>query len=196
MRLSGGAWSASPARTARAPRPAGWSTCSRGRAGSVGLRRRAAAGRACTGGVAATAALGQRTGVRRGGRRVRRQFRRLPPVDRDRHQRRMGPPRRVRGSRGRDPGVRGVAAAGDGGRAGADARRQRRRPGSRRARRAVSTAGPASSCRFALDDGRRQAGASARPDPAAPTTHGTTIEIAAADVGGPHARPPADGRPP
>ena len=53
-----------------------------------------------TGGIAGDRPLGEGSAVRRRGRRVRRQLRRLPPGHRDRHLCRMGPSRRVRRSGG------------------------------------------------------------------------------------------------
>ncbi len=77
--------------------------------------------------------------VRRRGRRVRRQLRRLPPGRHRADLRRVGPPRRVRGPRGGPGRLRGV----DPGRGCPGARRERRGPGRRGARRAARRLGRA-----------------------------------------------------
>ena len=130
-RRSGDGSSVSPARTARARRPVGWST-SWWRPVSTRVHSSAHCSPPTT-----PAALLQRLAsalgrLRRGGGRVRRQLRCLPPRRRGPDERGVGPPGRVsrRGRRRRD-----VRAVGPAGARGCDARRERRGSGSREHRR-------------------------------------------------------------
>ena len=154
---SGGRSSAWPGRTARARRPAGWSTSwSR-----PGRTRRRSSGRCCrptlTGGPPATARSGRGPAFVVEADEYAGNFDAVPAGRRDPDQRGVGPPRRLRRPGRRRRRVRGLAAAAlpD----GRHARRQRRR---RRASRTSSIGcadWPGRIVAYALVDGQPGSGA-------------------------------------